>query len=93
MTMAILPETSMIMLAVWAEVEREELMRAAAASATASMFPWERRQMDGGGKVNTFEKVYWAAFGCAIVYLVVVNGWRYYSKRQEPKVRVPHCSR
>ena len=30
------------------------------------MFPWERRQMQGGGELNTWEKYYWGVFVVAI---------------------------
>lgn len=33
-----------------------------APAATAWMFPWERRQMAGGKKLTTWEKIYWGAF-------------------------------
>jgi hypothetical protein len=53
-------------------------MRQAAQSATASMFPWERKQMEGGNKpMSTFDKAYWAVFAGAIGFLVVLNGRRY----------------
>lgn len=69
-----------------AEVERAEQMRQAAKSATASMFPWERRQMDGG-KLTTFDRVYWIAFAGAIGFLIIVNGRRYFFPKKEVKVR------
>jgi hypothetical protein len=66
-------------------VEKEELMRQAAKSATASMFPWERKQMDGG-KLTRFDKFYWAAFAGAMGFLIIVNGQRYFFPKKEPKV-------
>jgi hypothetical protein len=52
------------------------------------MFPWERRQMDGGSTPLTrFERIYWIAFGGAIVFLVGTNGYRYFKSKQEPEVR------
>lgn len=69
-----------------ADVERAELMKKAAESATASMFPWERKQMDGSGKpLSRFDKFYWAAFGGAILFLVGVNGRRWWLSKQQPK--------
>ncbi|KAK2076941.1 hypothetical protein QBZ16_005169 [Prototheca wickerhamii] len=52
---------------------------------TAWMFPWERRQMEGG-KLNTWEKLYWAAFAggmCLLAYNHLPDLWR---KKEEPKV-------
>lgn len=62
-------------------------MQKSAEAATASMFPWERRQMDGSRKpLTTFEKAYWAVFAGALVYLVVTNVRRYYWPKKEPQV-------
>ena len=70
-----------------ADVEQQEMMRSAAESATASMFPWERQQMDGTKRpLTTFEKTYWGLFAAAISYLVGVNLYRYYFKKPPPKV-------
>lgn len=72
-----------------AEALTQESMKKAAESVSAGMFPWERRQMDGGGKpLNTFERMYWIAFGGAIVFLVGVNGYRYWVAKQEVKVSI-----
>ena len=76
-----------------ADVERAELMKKAAETATASMFPWERKQMDGSNKpLSRFDKFYWTAFGGAIVFLVGVNGRRWWLAKQKPEVRL-HGSR
>jgi hypothetical protein len=62
-------------------------MRRGAESATASMFPWERKQMDGSSKpMSRFDKVYWAAFAGAAIFLIVVNGKRYFMAKEPPKV-------
>jgi hypothetical protein len=64
------------------------MMRKAAESVTAGMFPWERRHMDGGNKPLTrFERVYWMAFSGAVVFLVCINGYRYFRSGEKPKVR------
>ena len=76
-----------VSICVHAAVEQEELMRQAAKSATASMFPWERKQMDGSGKLSNFDKVYWVAFAGAITFLIVVNAQRYLWPKQEKPVR------
>lgn len=36
------------------------------ATASAWMFPWERRQMEGSGGLKTWEKLYWGVFVVAI---------------------------
>lgn len=64
-------------------------MRQAAKSATASMFPWERKQMDGG-KLTSFDKVYWVVFAGAIGFLVVVNARRYFFPKKEVEVCRSH---
>eukprot|EP00892_Ulva_mutabilis_P010466 jgi/Ulvmu1/7792/UM004_0021.1 len=59
----------------------------AAQSVTASMFPWERRQMDGGSTpLNRFERVYWIAFGGAVIFIVGSNVYRYFTSKKEVKV-------
>lgn len=66
----------------------------AAQSVTASMFPWERRQMDGGGTpLNRFERVYWIAFGGAAAFIVGSNLYRYFTTKKEVVVSlsVPHA--
>lgn len=69
-----------------AEALTQESMKKAAESVSAGMFPWERRQMDGGGTpLNTFERVYWLAFGGAIAFLIGTNVYRYWSSKQEVK--------
>lgn len=60
----------------------------AAQSITASMFPWERRQMDGGSTpLNRFERVYWIAFGGAVAFIVGSNVYRYFTSKKEVVVR------
>lgn len=60
----------------------------AAQTISASMFPWERRQMDGGSTpLNRFERVYWVAFGGAVVFIVGSNVYRYFTSKKEVVVR------
>ena len=40
-----------------------------------------------GGKLTTFDRVYWIAFAGAIGFLVIVNGRRYFFPKKEVKVR------
>ena len=76
-----------------AEALTQESMKKAAESVSAGMFPWERRQMDGGGKpLNSFERVYWLAFGGAIAFLIGTNVYRYLSSKQVVKVCVQDTS-
>lgn len=64
-------------------------MKKAAESVSAGMFPWERRQMDGGGTpLSSFERAYWIAFAGAVVFLIGSNGYRYWHSKQEVKVRI-----
>ena len=50
------------------EVKPEPMFEGGAcgAAATAWMFPWERRQMEGRGPLRTWEKVYWGVFVTAM---------------------------
>lgn len=51
------------------------------------MFPWERRQMEGG-KLKSWEKAYWGvfAFGMAIFLFNRLKG--NFTEKEEPKVRL-----
>lgn len=55
-----------------AEAAAAQAQHAAAASVTRAMlFPWERRQFDGrGGKLRTWEKLYWGVFVTAVAGLL-----------------------
>ena len=35
-------------------------------AASAWMFPWEKRQMDGSGPLRTWERIYWGGFVTAL---------------------------
>lgn len=55
-----------------AEAAAARAQHAAAQSVTrALLFPWERRQFDGrGGKLRTWEKMYWGVFVTAVAGLL-----------------------
>ena len=47
------------------------------------MFPWERRQMEGG-KLKTWEKFYWGVFAVAMASLLFNRlSWK---EKEPPKV-------
>ncbi|KFM25805.1 hypothetical protein F751_1419 [Auxenochlorella protothecoides] len=49
------------------------------------MFPWERRQMEGG-KLTTWEKVYWGAFVAGMSLLAYNNLPRFWKTEEPPTV-------
>ncbi|KAL6778909.1 hypothetical protein ACKKBF_B04085 [Auxenochlorella protothecoides x Auxenochlorella symbiontica] len=62
-----------------------QAQREGAAIATVWMFPWERRQMEGG-KLTTWEKVYWGAFVAGMSLLAYNNLPRFWKTKEPPKV-------
>ncbi|GAB4824256.1 hypothetical protein N2152v2_011302 [Parachlorella kessleri] len=60
-----------------------ETQRESARVATNFMFPWERRQMEGG-KLKTWEKFYWGVFAVAMASLLFNRvSWK---EKEPPKV-------
>jgi len=63
-------------------------MQEAAKAISASMFPWERRQMDAPGKakgLNSWERFYWGAFATMLAFLGGVQVYKQFEK-PPPKV-------
>ena len=55
------------------------------------MFPWEKRQMDGGGQpLRTWEKLYWGVFvtGFSVFLLTRLTTWTQ-AEPEDPSVRCP----
>ena len=60
-------------------------------AASAWMFPWEKRQMDGGNQpLRTWEKIYWGVFvtGFAVFLLTRVAVWSK-TEPEDPAVSCP----
>ena len=60
------------------DMDRAEDAMKASQIATRMMFPWERRQFDGG-RLTWWERAYWAAFAPTLIFVVgyalMTNDW------------------
>lgn len=62
-------------------------MRAAAKAASAWMFPWERRQLDGKGPLRWWEKLYWGVFVGGLAFLLISRMLRKQEPEEDPEVK------
>ena len=55
------------------------------APVSAWMFPWERRQMEGGTPLRTWEKLYWGLFVGGLAFLLYSRLFLADAKKPDPK--------
>ncbi|KAK9834190.1 hypothetical protein WJX81_006967 [Elliptochloris bilobata] len=60
--------------------------KASAEAVSAWMFPWERRQMEGGTPLRTWEKAYWGLFVGGMAFLLYSRLFLAEQKKPDPKV-------
>ena len=60
------------------------------APVSAWMFPWERRQMEGGTPLRTWEKLYWGLFVGGLAFLLYSRLFLADAKKPDPKASARH---